>query len=238
MLRRRRRGLVTDLLHFAVSPFVVTIGTALVLAVVAAALHAAIPGGARAALGAQQPFWVQLAEVIVGSELLAYLAHRASHRVPLLWRFHAVHHSATELDWVAAHRQHPLEAIWLLGLANVPALALGFSTEPLLAFVLFQKAYTALLHANVRLELPGLAWLVATPRFHRWHHDGDDRAGRNFAGLLPILDRLFGTYALPPGEPRRLGTDEPVPVGYLGQLTYPLRADGARKALTARLASP
>ena len=216
-----RRGLATDLLHFALSPFLISIGISLTLALLSATLAALLPAGLRQALSAQA-FWVQLVEVLVTSELLAYWAHRASHRIPLLWRFHAVHHSTTELDWLAAHRAHPLESVWLLALANLPALTLGFSTEPIVGVVLFQKLYTAFLHGNLRLDLRHATWLVATPRFHRWHHDGEDRRGRNFAGLLPVFDRLFGTYALPDGEPPRLGTDEPVPRGYIGQLLYPV----------------
>jgi sterol desaturase/sphingolipid hydroxylase (fatty acid hydroxylase superfamily) len=219
---RLRRGLWVDLAHFCLSPFAVATGASLLLALIAAGLRALMPVSLAASLAAQ-PWSLQLAEILVISELLAYGAHVAAHRVPLLWRFHAVHHSAVELDWLAAHRQHPIESIWLLGLANLPAIALGFSTEPLIGFVLFQKVYTAFLHANVRITLGPLGRVLACPRFHRWHHDGDDRRGRNFAGLFSFLDVCFGTYALPPGEPARFGTDEPVPEGYLAQLAYPLR---------------
>ena len=218
--RTLRRDTPTDLAHFAISPFLIKLGAPIALAVLGGLLQALTPPSLRGSLAAQ-PFALQIVEIILVSELLAYWVHRASHRVPLLWRFHAVHHSAEELDWLAAHRVHPLESIWLLSVANLPALALGFQTEAILGFVLFQKLYTAFLHANLRFDVRHATWIVAPPRFHRWHHDGEDRHGHDFAGLLPIFDRLFGTYALPEGEPHRLGTDEPVPRGYLGQLGFP-----------------
>ncbi len=219
--RNLRRDTATDLAHFAISPFMVSLGALLSLAVIGGLLRELMPRALREVL-AGQPFAAQLVELILLSELLAYWVHRAAHRLPVLWRFHAVHHSAEELDWLAAHRAHPMESILLLVVANLPALALGFATESILGFVLFQKLYTAFLHANVRLDLGHATWIIATPRFHRWHHDGEDRHGHNFSGLLPIFDRCFGTYRLPDGEPRRLGTDEPVPRGYLGQLAFPL----------------
>jgi sterol desaturase/sphingolipid hydroxylase (fatty acid hydroxylase superfamily) len=218
-----RRESHVDLLYFALAPFFIAIGSGILLAVLGAAVTALRPDAVTHAL-ASQPWSVQLVEVVLGSELLAWLAHFASHRVPFLWRFHAVHHSATELDWLATHRQHPIESVWLLGLAGFPAIVLGFSTAPLVGFILFQKTYSAFLHANVRLELPGATWLIATPRFHRWHHDAGDRRGRNFSSLLPIFDRLFGTYALPPGEPAQLGCDAKVPRSWLAQLAFPFFA--------------
>ena len=116
----------------------------------------------------------------------------------------------------------------LLGIANLPAICVGFSTDAVVGFVLFQKVYTAFLHANVRIELGLLDHVVASPRFHRWHHDGDDQRGQNFASLFSFLDVLFGTFALPPGNPSRFGTGEPIPASYLGQLVAPLASRRAR----------
>jgi sterol desaturase/sphingolipid hydroxylase (fatty acid hydroxylase superfamily) len=216
-----RRGLATDLLHFALDPFLVGALAAALLGASSAAVGALVPAAARARLQAQ-PWAAQLAEIVLLSEVATYWVHRWSHEVRWLWRFHAVHHSAERLDWLVAHRQHPLEAAWLLGVANLPVALLGFSTEPLYGFILAQKLYTAFLHGNLRLGYgPCGAWL-ASPRFHHWHHDGASARGRNFASLFPWLDRLWGTYDLPAGFPSRYGCDEPVPRGWLGQLAHPL----------------
>jgi sterol desaturase/sphingolipid hydroxylase (fatty acid hydroxylase superfamily) len=223
---RLRRGAVVDFIYFALNPFIINVLGALILALVATALSLVIPDGARQSLRAQ-PFWLQLFELVFLAELGGYWVHRLSHEVSWLWRFHAVHHSVEELDWLAAHRQHPLEAAWLLGVANLPALLLGFSTAPLAAFILFQKLYTAFLHANVRLSFGRLSSLLASPRFHHWHHDRELAAGsfgKNYSSFLPLFDRLFGTFELPPGFPARYGSDTPMRENYLAQLVAPLRA--------------
>jgi len=218
-----RRGTLTDLLHFAVNPFLIAAGGSLLLAL----LGAVVPK-----LGAAQPWGLQFAEIFVVSELLGYWVHRLSHTVPWLWRFHAVHHSNTELDFLAAHRQHPLEAIWLVGVANLPVVALGFDVEPILGFILAQKLYTAFLHANVRIGFGRFTLLLASPRFHHWHHDVNSRG--NYASALPIFDKLFGSYRLPPGFPSQYGCDQPVASSWWGQLLLrPWRSAGRRSASAA-----
>ena len=204
--RPLRRGLVTDLFHFAVNPFLISAGSALLLA----GMAAVVPRVQTA-----QPWALQFAEIFVISEVLEYWVHRLSHTIPFLWRFHAVHHSNTELDFLAAHRQHPLEAIWLLGVANLPIVALGFDVEPILGFILFQKLYTAFLHANVRIGYGRFTLLVASPQFHHWHHDLAARG--NYAGTLSILDRIFGTsvphgLSLVPNAIRGNTTTDDVPI--------------------------
>jgi len=67
-----------------------------------------------------QAMWLQAVEVIVLSDLLIYWGHRLQHQIPFLWRFHKVHHSAERLDWLAAHREHPLDSIYTVGLINLP----------------------------------------------------------------------------------------------------------------------
>jgi sterol desaturase/sphingolipid hydroxylase (fatty acid hydroxylase superfamily) len=224
-----RRGFATDVVYFVLGPFLIGAGAAALLAGLGAALGWLVPDRARALLQAQ-PWGVQLAEIILLSEIGGYWVHRWSHRVRWLWHFHAVHHSAVELDWLAAHRQHPLEAVWLLGVANLPVLALGFSTEALFGFVLAQKLYTAFLHSNARVGLGPLGWLVASPRFHHWHHDGAPGAAHNFASFFPWLDRLWGTHREPKDFPERYGCDEPVGDGYVAQLAHPLTAALRRNA--------
>lgn len=220
-----RRGILTDLVYFAVNPFLINAAMGFVLAALSAALAWLIPQPLRTML-ASQPLPLQLLEIFFASELCAYWLHRLSHELPSLWRFHAVHHSNTELDWLAAHRQHPLEAVWLLASANLPVLLLGFPFESMLIVILIQKLYTAFLHANVRLGYGRLSIALASPQFHHWHHDGTPGAPAcNFAGTLPIFDRLWGSYRLPASAefPTSYGVDEPVAEDYPRQLIHPLR---------------
>lgn len=217
--RARRPGLALDLTYAAVNPFLIKAGTFALFGLLSALLARLVPGGWRARLMGQ-PVALQFAEIFLLAEAGGYLLHRLCHEVPWLWRLHAIHHSSEALDWLSAHRQHPLEAVLHLGVANLPVLALGFSFQPVLGFILLQKLYTAFLHANVDIGYGRLSALVASPRFHHFHHEAVERPG-NFASTLSLLDWIFGTYRLPPGLPVRYGVDQPVPTSYTGQLLQP-----------------
>jgi sterol desaturase/sphingolipid hydroxylase (fatty acid hydroxylase superfamily) len=150
--------------------------------------------------------------VFFASDLVGYWIHRAMHRVPFLWRFHKLHHEATELHWLDAWRQHPVDFV-LHGVAvGVPGALLGASLSELASVVVLRKAFTTFLHANLKVDF-GL--VVASPRFHAIHHSADPRDyDTNFAGTFPIWDVLFGTSrtaVLPltptPDESPRIGSN-------------------------------
>lgn len=168
-----------------------------------------------------QPWWLQMLEIVVLSDFLIYWGHRLQHRVGFLWRFHAVHHSAEHLDWLAAHREHPLDSIYTMGVINLPAFLFGFPLETLGGFIVFRGLWAIYIHSNVRLPIGPLRMLVGAPELHHWHHDRDRAAG-NYANISPLMDILFGTYRCPDHEPERLGLNEPVPQNYLSHLVRPL----------------
>ena len=143
--------------------------------------------------------------VFVLADVAGYAVHRAMHRVPFLWRFHAVHHAPTHLTWLEAWRQHPVDFV-LHGIAvAVPGALLGASLSDLASVVLLRKAFTSFLHANVRWRFGPFEWLLATPAFHQVHHSADPLDhDRNFAGTFPLTDLLFGTHRAP-GFPAALG---------------------------------
>lgn len=183
--------------------------------------------GVRAAVSSQ-PFLLQAVEVVVLSDLLVYWGHRLQHRVGFLWRFHAVHHSAEHLDWLAAHREHPLDSLWTLTWVNLPALALGFPVAALAVLVAFRGLWAIYIHSNVRLPLGPFRALVGSPELHHWHHARGRFAG-NYANLSPLMDLCFGTYRFHDREPEALGLEDPFPRSYLGQLLYPFRRGGGRR---------
>jgi sterol desaturase/sphingolipid hydroxylase (fatty acid hydroxylase superfamily) len=177
-----------------------------------------------------QPFWLQALQVVVLSDFLIYWGHRLQHRIPLLWRFHAVHHSAEHLDWLAAHREHPLDSVYTIGLINLPAFILGFPLETLAAFTAFRGLWAIYIHSNVQLPLGPLRVVIGAPELHHWHHARDRFAG-NYANLSPLMDWIFGTYKHPGGEPDSLGLREEFPRSYLGQLAHPFSPKfGKRRA--------
>jgi sterol desaturase/sphingolipid hydroxylase (fatty acid hydroxylase superfamily) len=193
-------------------------------------LQAVVPASFRTAVAAQ-PWWVRAAEVIVLSDFCVYWAHRLQHRVGFLWRFHAVHHSAEHLDWLAAHREHPLDTIYTVTAINLPAFVLGFPLDTLAGFIAFRGLWAIYIHANVRLPTGPLRWLLGSPELHHWHHDRDRTAG-NYANLSPLLDRLFGTYRCPDHEPERVGLGYPTPATYVGQMVRPLLPTAIVEAMT------
>lgn len=183
-------------------------------------LDGVIPSAFRAAVAAQ-PWWLQAVEVIVLSDFVIYWGHRLQHRVPLLWRFHKVHHSAEHLDWLAAHREHPLDTIYTVGLINLPAFVLGFPLATIAGLIAFRGIWAIYIHSNVRLPLGPLRMLIGAPELHHWHHDKDRNAG-NYANISPLMDLLFGTYRCPDHEPESFGIRETSPRTYLGHMLEPL----------------
>ncbi|MDB5282346.1 MAG: Fatty acid hydroxylase superfamily protein [Bacteroidota bacterium] len=170
---------------------------------------------------AGQSWWLQAIEVVVLSDFIIYWGHRLQHNVGFLWRFHKVHHSAEHLDWLAAHREHPLDSIYTVGLINLPAFILGFPLSTLAGLIAFRSIWAIYIHSNVRLPIGPLRVLIGAPELHHWHHDLDRKAG-NYANISPIMDIIFGTYVCPPHEPEHFGIHEPFPKSYLGQLIHPL----------------
>ena len=169
------------------------------------------------------PWLVQFMIVIVASDFVQYRFHRAFHRIPFHWGFHAVHHSAQSMDWLAGSRMHFIEIILLRSITSLPLFTIGFSPAVMQAYIGFVYVWSSLLHANVKGDFDGLGHWVATPRFHHWHHGLEEEAiDVNFAIHLPLLDKMFGTFHLPKGRwPKDYGIPEVVPRSYWGQFLFP-----------------
>src|SRR5687768_6416804 len=136
-------------------------------------LDGVMPAGFRQVV-ATQPWWLQAIEVVLLSDVLIYWGHRLQHRLGFLWKFHSIHHSAEHLDWLAAHREHPLDSVYTIGLVNLPAFLLGFPLETLAGLIAFRGIWAIYIHSNVRLPIPGfLRVLVGAPELHHWHHARD-----------------------------------------------------------------
>ncbi|HXP66305.1 MAG TPA: sterol desaturase family protein [Steroidobacteraceae bacterium] len=144
------------------------------------------------------PFVVQLSAVILVADLAQYVIHRAFHRIPVLWRFHAVHHSIRTMDWIAGSRSHFFDIIVTRGLIMIPLALCGFSQGAIVGYILFVSFHATFSHLDFR---PRTIWLenyLVTPRYHHWHHSAEDEAiDCNFAIHFPWIDRLFGTQHFP-----------------------------------------
>lgn len=182
-----------------------------------------VPASFRQAV-ASQPWWLQAIEVVLLSDLFIYWGHRLQHRNSFLWRFHSVHHTAEHLDWLAAHREHPLDTIYTMGLINLPAFILGFPLQTIAGLIAFRGIWAIYIHSNVRLPIGPLRWFIGAPELHHWHHDRDRAAG-NYANISPLMDILFGTYRCPDHEPESFGIHGPSPKTYVGFMVKPLLPD-------------
>jgi len=221
-----RRNWANDGLFLLFNGILIKLGLLAVIATIIFVAARIVPESFQAAVGGL-PYWVQIPAVIVLSDLGFYWTHRMFHAVPWLWRFHAVHHSIEELDWLAGTRVHPIDQILTKGVSLVPVVALGFSEWAIGVYALLYQWQSIFIHANVRVRFGPLRFLLASPEFHHWHHSSDREArDRNFAAQLPFLDALFGTLHMPKGQmPTSYGLDRPMPQHYVRQLLYPFTGD-------------
>ena len=231
-----RRGWRTDVVHFLVNGAALRIGMLVSVVVIGGFLRAFVPAPLRDAVAAS-PGWAQIAAGLTIATMGGYAGHRAAHEVPLLWRFHRVHHSSRELDWLAATHLHPLDETFTRSVAVLPLFALGFGRVSLGAFLILITLQAIFIHANVRLGFGPLRWVIGTPQFHHWHHAREPQAyNSNYAGEFPLLDALFGTLYFPANRwPAQYGVDDTQPDGYLRQIAWPFRTRGAAQSELDRL---
>ena len=227
-----KREIVTDLCYWFFIPFVtryVRIGLLVIGAGLVFQIH-----GADALIKfydnghgpiSKLPLWVQALTFMVASDFLLYWNHRAFHDTKL-WKYHAVHHSSEELDWISAARFHPVNLFLGAVAVDVLLLLVGISPNIMVVVGPFTVAHSAFVHANLGWTLGPLKYIFATPVFHRWHHTALDRGGsHNFAGTFAFWDILFGTYYMPEHQlPDAYGIDDAeFPRGFSRQLLYPFQ---------------
>ena len=218
-----RPGWRTDLTYFFVSALLVQVTTVLTLKPAMVLFDWAVWPELQAMVG-RWPAVVQFLALLGVADLTQYWVHRAFHRIPALWRFHAIHHSAEHMDWLAGSRLHLVDVAVTRGLTYVPIYLCGFGEAPLFTYLVVVSAQATFIHANVRFAFGPVRWLIATPQFHHWHHADEAQAiDKNFAVHLPVIDALFGTMYLPDRWPRGYGLSQsaPVPNGYLKQFAWP-----------------
>jgi len=238
-----RKALGADLVYYFSANLLPRLVLVLPMSMAAAALHRVTPS-AFYDWTAGLPAAIRIGLALIAGEIGAYWAHRWSHRIPLLWRFHAVHHSAEELDWLVNSRAHPVDILFTRLCTMIPMYALGLA-QPLARNVdlvpvlvtIVGTLWGFFIHANVNWRFGWLEWIVSTPAFHHWHHTNDspEVLDRNYASLLPWIDKCFGTFYLPPRYPERYGTDTPVAEDLAGQFLDPIFGAGAK---AVRDASP
>lgn len=235
--RRLRRGWKADLAWFAWQPTFGRLISGILVFVsimsVGALIMSPIPADELRGLTPREtwitslPLLAQVGMVLLLGDLLGYWQHRAFHQIGTLWRFHSIHHSSTNLDWLSSARVHPINDVVANIVTALPLLFLGFGIGAFAAYIPVLTLYALMLHANVSWTFGPLRHVIASPTYHRWHHTSEEQGlNKNFAGLFPWIDRLFGTLYLPKGvQPAEFGVaGETIPEGFFGQMKYPFHA--------------
>jgi len=170
------------------------------------------------------PFLIELLFAFLVTDLFQYWAHRFFHSHHYLWRFHSVHHSTKNMDWLAGSRTHFVDIFVTRSMTFIPLYVFGFSEITFNTYIIFMAIHAVLIHANTRINFGFLKYIIATPQYHHWHHCVEpEYYGKNFATIFPFIDKIFGTYHLPGTEwPKGTGLHEAnFPKGYVKQLVYP-----------------
>jgi sterol desaturase/sphingolipid hydroxylase (fatty acid hydroxylase superfamily) len=166
-----------------------------VTAFAAASLSQSEHKGLLNSLGLPSAARVVIAILIL--DALAYAQHRLLHRIDILWRFHAVHHSDPEVDVTTTFRHHPVESIFNAAVIGGVVLAIGFSPVEIVAYTWVSFVIELVAHANFALPPrfdAFLARFLVTPEFHHLHHSrAVAEANANFGQAFSLWDRLFGT---------------------------------------------
>jgi sterol desaturase/sphingolipid hydroxylase (fatty acid hydroxylase superfamily) len=154
---------------------------------------------------ARLPWLLQFFVAVVVADLSEYFIHFAFHKVPFLWRFHAVHHSSKAMDWIAGSRSHFIDDTLVRAFILVPMM-FGFSQSIIFAYLVFVTLHATWTHCNFRPNAKWLEEFLVMPRYHHWHHTSEKEGiDKNFAIHFPWIDRLFGTYYFPDHWPQQYG---------------------------------
>lgn len=144
------------------------------------------------------PHWAVIVISLILLDLAIYGQHVATHRIPLLWRLHQVHHADTDVDVTTGIRFHPIEICLSMVYKMAVVLALGAPVVAVILFEVILNGCALFNHANIRLPKSVdrvLRLFIVTPDMHRVHHSVlEHETNSNYGFSLSLWDRIFGSY--------------------------------------------
>ncbi len=176
------------------------------------------------------PAWLTLMTAVIGFDAWQYLWHRLNHRIPFLWRFHAVHHSDGDLDASAGLRFHTGEIVLSSSVRLAVLPLLGLTVRHVLAYETILLPIVLFHHSNIRVPEwldRRLRVLIVTPWMHWVHHsDWQPETDSNYSSIFSVWDRVFGSFRLrrePSAIRLGLGLEEGEWRTFRGMMMLPLR---------------
>lgn len=212
--------MLADFAHTALNKGAVQVGLVISLLF---GVSGGIPAGAH--WPQHWPMALQVIAALLVIEAGLYSAHRLAHEWPLLWPFHAVHHSVRRLWFWNTGRFHFGDTLLKILFATPLMLLIGAPSE-VINWISAITAYIGMLtHCNLDVRCGVLNYVFNTPELHRWHHSRVPAEGnRNYGENLVLFDLLFGTWFLPARRPPLdIGITTPMPESFRGQLAQPFR---------------
>lgn len=168
-------------------------------------------------LGVAAPVMLAIASIFA-MNFAQYWVHRLQHTIPILWRFHSVHHSIEDMDAMNSYT-HPLDNLLERVGFMLMATLIGFNFETLILIVGFMSIHDRLLHTRAPINFGPLGWLLVDNRYHFMHHSVlPQDYGRNYSAWFSVWDRMFGTYRKPhPSDLPATGVDDILPPRTISQ---------------------
>lgn len=179
--------------------------------------------------GSNKLSWLHAIGAILLLDAWTYWWHRLNHRVPLLWRFHRVHHADARMDVTTAGRFHTGEIVISSLLRMVVIVGVGAYAWELILYETMMFAVVQFHHANIGLPASidkALRWIIVTPAMHKVHHSRlQPETDSNYSAFLSVWDRLFSSFRLR-ANPREIDFglnefDTPEDESLIGMLKMP-----------------
>ncbi|MBC8151310.1 MAG: sterol desaturase family protein [Bacteroidetes bacterium] len=182
------------------------------------------------------PVWVQVLFFVFTHDLYIYLFHRLQHANKYLWRTHEAHHSNKQVDFLSGSRSHALEILINQTIEFAPIILLGADPAVIPIKALLDAVFGLFIHANIRVKLGPLKYIINSPDLHLWHHANYQEVFHaNFSTKFSFWDYMFGTAYDPghsPGDkPENWGLYYDFPKDYFAQHVFSFKRFDERDAL-------